>query len=93
MALIGRLFGGLLLGVLDLLEDLAHAGSHELALRCQRLVIATPVSLGLPRVEILLVHRVDRPADQGSRQGKPALQSGSAAGASGASDILDPCRP
>jgi len=74
VSLLGRLLGGLLLDVLDLLEDLPHAGTHQLALSRSGLAIATPDALGFAWVEILLVHHPNRPTPRGTRQPSPALQ-------------------
>lgn len=48
-----RLFRGLYLGVLDLLEDLAHSRPHECTLFRRRVAIASARPFGLARVQVL----------------------------------------
>src|SRR4051794_22341408 len=69
----GELVGGLALRVLDLLEDLAHPGLHQVALAGGGVAVATADPFGLPGIEIVvgghvgIVHR--RPAAVNRRAG------------------------
>src|SRR6185503_11323164 len=71
--------GGAALVVLDLLEDLAHAGPHQLSCLDCGLAIAAPDPGGLARVQTFLVgHRSGTPSARHRRRSRitPANRSG-----------------
>lgn len=60
-----RLLGDSTLTVEDLLEDLAHARPHQVALFRRRLSVAAPDPLGLPGVQVVVHGSVSRPRPPG----------------------------